>query len=198
MALRKRLWLRIGVLAILGAAAWLAAVYHQISGQAARDEVRPADAIVVFGAAEYSGHPSPVFRARLDHAVMLYKHRIAPLVITTGGAGEDPHFSEGGVGRSYLLAQGIPENAIIAETQGSDTSESAHRVGNIMRTNRLHTCVAVSDGYHLFRIKKMLGSEGLEVYGSPRADARYPGVTRRFLIKMREALGYTWWKLGLD
>ena len=73
------------------------------------DEARPADAIVVFGAAEYVGHPSPVYRARLDHAYDLFQRGLAPVVITTGGAGKDPHFSEGQVGRDYLEARGIPD-----------------------------------------------------------------------------------------
>lgn len=177
---------------------WIAAIYGAISRQAWRDEVRKADAIVVFGAAEYSGHPSPVYRARLDHAANLYQQGIAPLVITTGGAGFDPKFSEGGVGRSYLMSKGVPEGAIIAETQSDDTSTSARRVAVIMRTNGLHSCVAVSDGYHLYRIKKMLGAEGIDVYGSPRADAHPEKAFHRFQAKLREALSYTWWRLGFD
>jgi len=107
---------------------------------------QPADAIVVFGAAQYDGRPSPVFRARLDHAFDLFQHGVAPVVITTGGAGEDPHYSEGEVGHDYLMKRGIPEAKLIAETQGSDTAQSAQRVGVIMRTNRMRTCIAVSDG----------------------------------------------------
>src|SRR5215813_892077 len=106
----KRLWLRLSALVLVAAVVWLALVYRAVSQQALRDEVRPADAIVVFGAAEYSGHPSPIFRARLDHAAALFKLGIAPVVITTGGAGDDPQFSEGGVGRSYLQSRGVPES----------------------------------------------------------------------------------------
>src|SRR5512140_268033 len=92
-----------------------------------RDETHPADAIVVFGAAEYSGRPSPVLRARLDHALDLFHRAVAPVVITTGGAASDPKFSEGGVGKDYLMRHGVPERSLIAETQGRDTSESAVR-----------------------------------------------------------------------
>ena len=114
-------------------------------------QMHAADAIVVFGAAEYAGRPSPFFRARLDHAFALFQQGVAPVVITTGGAAQDPSFSEGGVGRDYLIRRGIAERNLIAETQGTDTAHSAQRVGVIMRTNGMHTCVAVSDQYHVFR-----------------------------------------------
>ena len=124
-------------------------------------KLHPADAIVVFGAAEYAGRPSPVFRARLDHAYDLFQRGVAPVVITTGGSGADPNFSEGGVGHDYLMHRGIPEPRLIAETQGSDTASSAERVAVIMRTNRMRSCVAVSDAYHVFRIRKLLEHEGV-------------------------------------
>ncbi len=137
--------------------------------EGALQEVHPADAIVVFGAAEYSGRPSPVLRARLDHAFDLFEKGIAPVVIVTGGAALDPSFSEGGVGSDYLKHRGIPERDLIAETQGSDTAQSAVRVAVIMRANGLHSCVAVSDAYHVFRIKRLLEHEGIgPVYVAPR------------------------------
>src|SRR5579864_5406287 len=99
----------------------------RIVREAGKQELHPADAIVVFGAAEYAGHPSPVLRARLEHAADLFRRGVAPVVITTGGAGGDPNFSEGGVGRDDLMRRGIPERSLIAETQGSDTAQSAVR-----------------------------------------------------------------------
>ena len=86
---------------------------------------------------------------------------MAPVVITTGGSAQDPDFSEGGVGRDYLLRRGIPEQALIAETQGSDTAQSAARVANIMRANGMRSCIAVSDAYHVFRIRALLEHEGV-------------------------------------
>src|SRR3989442_8467145 len=88
---------------------------------ASLQELHPADAIVVFGAAEYAGRPSPVYRARLDHAYELFRRGIAPGVITFGGAAADPNFSESGVGHHYLEQRGIPASRLIAETQGSET-----------------------------------------------------------------------------
>jgi len=169
-----------------------------IAREGSRQELHRADAIVVFGAAEYAGHPSPVLRARLDHAYGLFQKGIAPVVITTGGAASDPSFSEGGVGRDYLKRRGIPERNLIAETQGSDTAQSAMRVAVIMRANGLHSCVAVSDAYHVFRIKRLLEHEGLgPVYVAPRPDSRPHSVVQRTYAVLREACSYLVWKLGM-
>jgi len=165
---------------------------------AAHPEVHPADAIVVFGAAEYSGRPSPVLKARLDHALDLFHQGIAPVVITTGGAASDPVFSEGGVGRDYLMRHGVPERSLIAETQGRDTSESAARVAVIMRANGLHSCVAVSDAYHVFRIRKLLEHEGIgPVYTAPRLDTRPHSILQRAGAALREATSYLVWRIGI-
>ena len=165
---------------------------------ASHQEVHPADAIVVFGAAEYSGRPSPVLKARLDHALDLFHQGIAPVVITTGGAASDPVFSEGGVGRDYLMRHGVPERSLIAETQGRDTSESAARVAVIMRANGLHSCVAVSDAYHVFRIRRLLEHEGIRpVYTAPRLDTRPHTTLQRAGAALREATSYLVWRIGI-
>ncbi len=169
----------------------------RIAQEADLRQERRADAIVVFGAAEYSGRPSPVYRARLDHAYELYKRGLAPVVITTGGAGEDPSYSEGGVGRDYLIRRGIPESHLIAETQGSDTAQSAERVGVILRTNGMHACIAVSDEYHVFRIQKLLQHEGVQVYVAPRSGSRPHSPWQRFVAVLREAVSYTAWRLHI-
>src|SRR6476660_10620867 len=96
----------------LAPACYTGVVYWRIVNQAGQDEARPADAIVVFGAAEYDGRPSPVYKARLDHANALFRQGLAPLVVTTGGAAADPKFSEGGVGHDYLMRRGVPESAL--------------------------------------------------------------------------------------
>jgi uncharacterized SAM-binding protein YcdF (DUF218 family) len=169
----------------------------QIVHEAGLQEVRPADAIVVFGAAEYAGRPSPVYRARLDHAYDLFQRGAAPVVITTGGSAADPTFSEGGVGHDYLMRRGIPEVKLIAETQGSDTASSAERVAVIMRANRMRSCVAVSDAYHVFRIRKLLEHEGVDVYVAPRPDSRPRASWQRGLAVLREAASYVAWRLHI-
>jgi uncharacterized SAM-binding protein YcdF (DUF218 family) len=195
---RLRWFLRTLVLAAVVAMAFLAITSLQVIHTASLAEARPADAIVVFGAAEYAGHPSPVLRARLDHGFDLFHRGIAPVIITTGGAGADPHFSEGGVGRDYLMRRGVPERNLIAETQGRDTSESAVRVAVIMRTNGLHSCVAVSDAYHVFRIRKLLEHEDVRpVYVAPRPDSKPRGAVQRGLAVLREASSYLLWRVGI-
>jgi uncharacterized SAM-binding protein YcdF (DUF218 family) len=185
-------------LVAVAAITYFAVICLAIVREASRQEAQPADVIVVFGAAEYAGRPSPVYRARLDHAYGLFQRGIAPAVITTGGSGDDPDYSEGGVGHDYLMRRGIPESDLIAETQGADTAQSAQRVAVIMRANRMHTCVAVSDEYHVFRIRKLLEHEGVQVYVAPRADSRPRSAWQRFLAVLREAASYLAWRLHIS
>jgi len=164
---------------------------------AGESPAQKADAILIFGAAQYAGHPSPVYKARLEHGYELFEKGMAPVIITTGGAGQDPDFSEGGVGRDYLLRRGVPEKSLIAETQGSDTAQSAARVGNIMRVNGMHRCIAVSDAYHVFRIRALLEREGVQVEVAPRPESRPHSAWDRLVAVMREALSYLVWKAGI-
>jgi uncharacterized SAM-binding protein YcdF (DUF218 family) len=194
----RRRWLRLLLLSVLGVIVWFTITTVEIVHTASLEELHPSDAIVVFGAAEYSEHPSPVLRARLDHALDLFHRGLAPVVITTGGAGSDPTFSEGGVGRDYLNRHGVPERSLIAEMQGHDTSESAVRVSVIMRANGLHSCIAVSDAYHVFRIRKLLEHEGIgPVYVAPRPDSRPHSSTQRAIAVLREAMSYSLWRIGI-
>lgn len=194
----RRWWLRLLILAAIVVVAFLAITAARIVQAASQQEAPRADAIVVFGAAEYSGRPSPVLKARLDHALDLFHRGVAPVVITTGGAASDPKFSEGGVGRDYLMRHGVPERSLIAETQGRDTSESAERVGVIMHANSLRSCVAVSDAYHVFRIRKLLEHEGVgPVYVSPRPDSRPHSVIQRAVAVLRECTSYLLWRVGI-
>ena len=186
--LHPRRWLRLLGISALVVALFLGITAVRVVHTSTLQETHPADAIVVFGAAEYSGRPSPVLRARLDHAFDLYKLHRAPVVIATGGAAADPLFSEGGVGKEYLRRRGIPENALIAETQGSDTAQSAQRVAVIMRANGLHSCVAVSDAYHVYRIRKLLEHERIgPIYVSPRPDSRPHTAMQRAVAVLRES-----------
>ena len=193
----ERKWLRLLALLVVVAVIYLVSTCLRILREASQQELHTVDAIIVFGAAEYSGRPSPVYRARLDHGFELYKQGLAPVVIATGGAGDDPHYSEGGVGHDYLMHRGIPEPNLIAETQGSDTAQSADRVGVIMRANHMHTCIAVSDEYHVFRIRKLLERQGVKVYVAPRPDSRPRLLWQRGLAVLREALSYMAWQFHI-
>ena len=193
-----RWWFRLPTYLALVLVLFLLVTALQVVHTATLQETNTADAIVVFGAAEYSGRPSPVLRARLDHALDLFHKGVAPVVITTGGAAADPKFSEGGVGRDYLMHHGVPERSLIAETQGRDTAESANRVAVIMRANGLHSCVAVSDAYHVFRIRKLLEHENIgPVYVAPRPDSRPHTWMQRNLAVLREASSYMLWRVGI-
>lgn len=183
--------------AVLVAGVVLAVTCLEIVREASLQELQAADAIVVFGAAEYSGRPSPVYRARLDHAFELFKHGVAPVVITTGGSGADPSYSEGGVGRDYLMSRGIPESSLIAETQGADTAQSAKRVGVILRANHMRSCVAVSDAYHVFRIRRLLEHEGVQVRVAPRPDSLPHTQWQRAEAVLREAVSYLLWRADI-
>ncbi|MGA2729227.1 MAG: YdcF family protein [Terracidiphilus sp.] len=185
------------VVLMLGALAWSAWVYGQIDQFAGRDQAGPADAIAVFGAAEYDGRPSPVFRARLDHAAALYNRGIAPLIIALGGDGGD-QFSEGGVGREYLMSVGIPESAIIAETESRSTAEAARRLAAIARTNRFRRLVVVSDDTHLFRIHAICAANGLDVLTSPRPRVIVEGGNSEAESILHEILSYTAWRLHIE
>jgi uncharacterized SAM-binding protein YcdF (DUF218 family) len=185
------------LVAALSLLAAFSLISFYILHDANKQELRQADAIIVFGAAEYDGRPSPVFRARLDHANELFRQGLASVIITTGGAAADPKFSEGGVGHDYLMRKGVPEAALIAETQASDTAESAERVAAIMRENHLTRCIAVSDAYHMFRIRKMLAHRGLQVFLAPRPDSRPKSRWLSAIALVRESASYLAWRVGL-
>lgn len=194
-AKRSRAVAPILILALLIAGViWVVWVESQIRYYSMRDEARPADAIAVFGAAEYDGRPSPVLRARLDHGLELYQEKLAPLIITLGGGDPTDQHSEGGVGRDYLMAHGVPDSAIIAETESNDTEESAKRLAAIARTNHLRSIVVVSDGTHLFRVHALCSSMGLNVVTSPRQELRALPLSDRMKRNVHEVLSYSFWR----
>lgn len=179
-----------------GAAAWCHWVYGQIERYAGMDQAAPADAIAVLGAAEYDGRPSPVYRARLDHALDLYQRGIAPLIVTLGGPGGDG-YTEGGVGCEYLMSMGVPERRIIAETYSRDTEESVRNLAVIARANGLRRLVIVSDGTHLFRVHAICAAYGLDVLTSPRPRLDVEGGSSEDAYIAHEILSYTAWRLHL-
>ncbi len=155
-----------------------------------RDEAAPADAIVVLGTAQYNGVPSPVLRARLDHALALYRQGVAPLIITTGGHGRDPRFSEGGVGRAYLEARGVPAEALLAEEAGESSWQSLKNVAELAAPQGVRRVVVVSDPFHMARLKLMARDLGFEVLGSPtRTSPISRSPLQELFYVLREAAG---------
>ncbi|MCC7173584.1 MAG: YdcF family protein [Bryobacterales bacterium] len=194
--MRRRLAWLLPLAALTAVGVRLVAVAWRIHQQSTVDEAQPAELIVVLGAAEYRGRPSPVFRARLDHALDLYLRGLAPRILTTGGAGGDPLFTEGGVGRAYLVGKNVPSEAILVEPEAATTMQSVAAAAEIMHRMGLTSCILVSDGYHIFRAKQMLTDQGVKVYGSPRpTPAGAP--SRLWWLYLRQSVGYFLWQAGI-
>jgi uncharacterized SAM-binding protein YcdF (DUF218 family) len=132
-----------------------------------RDEARPAQAIVVLGAAQYAGKPSPVLRARLDHALDLWNRHLASLLILTGGTGSGDTTSEAAVGRKYAKKHGVPDSAILVENEGRTTSESMRAVAGMLEVRGLQSALLVSDPFHMLRLRILARRFGFTPYTSP-------------------------------
>ena len=140
---------------------------YRIWDQGGRDERRAADAIVVMGAAQYDGTPSPLFAARLDHAIALFKDGVAPRLIVTGGKREGDRTTEAASARVYAIARDVPEDAIMAEDASRTTLQSIRGVATLMDEFDLQTAVFVSDPTHMLRVLRMAADVGIDAYGSP-------------------------------
>jgi uncharacterized SAM-binding protein YcdF (DUF218 family) len=131
------------------------------------DQARPADAIVVLGAAQYDGRPSPVLRARLDHGIALFKRGLAPRLILTGGRGIGDTTTEAAVGRRYAIKRGVPSSAILLEAAGRTTDESMDGVAAIMHEAGVRRAVLVSDPFHMLRLDILARRHGITAWTSP-------------------------------
>ncbi len=181
---------------VLVRAEW--SLYQAIRRQAVTDDARPADAIVVMGAAEFDGYPSPVYRDRLDHAFDLEQRGLAPWVITTGGSGGDRHFTEAGVGRDYLIQKGADGAKLLMETHGETTYQSVRAAAAILHRLHARTCIAVSDGFHLYRVKVMFAAFGITAFGSPVPESPIEAdPSLRTFYSLRELANLTLWRLHI-
>jgi uncharacterized SAM-binding protein YcdF (DUF218 family) len=176
-------WLLAAIAAIL--LLWAASLAFVIYA-GARPVLRPADAIVVLGAAQYNGRPSPVFKARLDHGITLYRQGYAPRLILTGGVGQRDTLSEGEVGRRYALDKGIPETAMLVEREGATSAASMTAAALLMREHNLTTALIVSDSYHMLRLELLARRLGIRAYRAPAPAApidRSVGERRRYVLR---------------
>jgi len=163
-----------------------------------REEARKADVIVVLGAAQYNGHPSPVLEARLNHAVDLYRRGIAKTLIMTGGQAPGDTVSEAVVSRRFAVRAGVPRGAILVETSGMTTRESMEAVGRLMHARRMKSAVLVSDPFHMLRLKLLARRQGVTGYTSPTRTSpisRNSSQERKFML--RESIGLPLVLLGL-
>ena len=154
----------VGIVVLIAVGGYAA---YRIWDQAGRDERRAADAIVVMGAAQYDGRPSPLFAARLDHAIDLYHEGVAPRLIVTGGKREGDRTTEAASAREYMLRHDVPEDAILTEDTSRTTLQSIRGVEALMQGSGLRTAVFVSDPTHMLRVLRMAADEGIDAYGSP-------------------------------
>lgn len=150
-----------GLLLVLAYTTW------RIWEQGGRDQARPADAIVVLGAAQYDGVPSPIYEARLDHAINLFEEGYAPVIVMTGGKLPGDKTTEADAGRAYAIARGVPADAILVEDQGRTTLESLRTVGGMLRERGLRTAVFVSDRTHMLRVLRIARDQDVDAFGSP-------------------------------
>ncbi|MGZ5232437.1 MAG: YdcF family protein [Burkholderiales bacterium] len=165
--LHRSLWGRL-TLTLLGVLVlgWVASLLAVLAWER-HDQTRPAGAIVVLGAAQYVGHPSPVLRARLDHAISLWNRRLAPILIVTGGRGRGDTTSEAAVSQRYAAQRGVPVKAILLETEGRTTSQSMAGVAALMSNQNRKDVLLVSDPFHMLRLVILARRHGLEPFASP-------------------------------
>ena len=149
------------------------------------DSRRASDAIVVLGAAQWAGRPSPVLRARLDHGAALWRERVAPMLLLTGGVGDGDTMSEAEVGRRYLVAKGIPASAILVERTGRTTGQSVRSAAAILRGEGLRRVVLVSDPFHALRLRILAARHGLDAATSP---TRTSPIARNAVTEWRYVL----------
>jgi uncharacterized SAM-binding protein YcdF (DUF218 family) len=173
-------------------ASLLAAIYWQ----ARTDQIAPVDAIVVLGAAQYDGRPSPVLRARLDEALVAFRDGVAPLVVVSGGRQPGDRYTEAEASRDYLIEHGVPRTAILLENEGRTSEQSMDGVAKILRPRGLHRILLVSDGFHLFRLKIMARHLGLTALGLAASTSPIKqGSKEELSYVIREAGGivaYLW------
>jgi uncharacterized SAM-binding protein YcdF (DUF218 family) len=182
------------LLAIVLIAAGWAAVVVAVAVHGARDQATGADAIVVLGAAQYNGRPSPVFRARLDHAATLYQRALAPLVLVTGGVGAHDTLNEANVGRDYLVRLGLPSETIVP-LAGEDTYASLSEVKRWFDGRTSRRVLLVSDGFHMLRLQIIASRLGLTPFTSPAPGSPIHANARRntgYLFAEGFKVPYTW------
>jgi uncharacterized SAM-binding protein YcdF (DUF218 family) len=163
----RRDLVRIGAWLIAGSVVVGLYTVYRISSQGDRDERRPADAIVVLGAAQFNGVPSDVFAARLDHAVELYQAGLATYLVVTGGKQPGDRTTEAATARAYAIARGVPDAKILMEDTGRNTLDSIEAVGAIFRAHHFGSGLFVSDRTHMLRVLRMASDQGILAWGSP-------------------------------
>ena len=157
--------------------AYLGVTFAQVWAASRRDSARPAQAIVVFGTAQYNGRPSAVLRARLDHALILYRRRLAPKIVVTGGSRPGDRFTEATASANYLLSKGVADADILREVSGQSSWQSLAATADFLKGQGIHDVLLVSDPFHSFRITAMAGELGLDGHASPTRTSPIGGMS---------------------
>ncbi len=167
--------------------AYGAVMFSRIRTSAGHDQAQRVDAIIVMGAAQYNGQPSPVLKARLDHAHDLFDRGFANIIITTGGFGPDPNFSEAHVSARYLSEQGIDPSQIVTEQGSGTTYDTVQAASRLMHSNGWKKALVVSDGFHLYRVKEIFADSRVDALTSPApASPIEVASTSRIWFTVRE------------
>lgn len=171
----RRRWLRrtvrVAMALVVLLVAYVALTFVQVYRASHHDGARPADAIIVLGAAQYDGEPSPVLQDRLDHALDLYEADLAERIVLTGGRQEGDRFTEATAGYNYLRARGVPDEALLKEVDGTSTWESLRASARFLLAEDLSRVVLVTDDYHAYRVEAIAEDIGLDATVSP-TDSR--------------------------
>lgn len=176
---------------VLAGMLYLTVTFAQVYLAARRDEARPAQAIVVFGTAQYDGEPSPVLAARLDHAIQLYERHLAPVVVVTGGNQPGDRFTEAAASANYLLARGIPDEDVLREVSGTSSWQSLAAVSAFLEDRDIKDVLLVSDPFHSLRISAMAHELGLTAHASPTRTSPISGVTEmRYMARETVAVAF--------
>lgn len=172
--------IKLGLLAVLLLGVYLGVTFVQVWQAARRDEARPAQAIVVFGAAQYGGRPSPVLRARLDHAISLYKDGLADAIVVTGGRlpSDTSGYTEARASAEYLMRRGIPDGDILREVTGRNSWQSLASAAAFLKRRGITRVLLVSDGFHSLRVGAMADELGLTAYTSPTRSSPITGMEK--------------------
>lgn len=190
MIFRRKI-LKIFLFLIVVLLAYFAILIFKIYDQSRIDEAQKANAIVVLGAAQWNGNPSPIFQARLDYALSLYKQNYAPVIILTGGVSEKESMSEAFAGKNYLTQKEMEKELIYIEEQGHTSWQSLNQVARILKKQNLNSIILVSDGFHMMRLKKMAKDLNIEAFGSPVKNSLITNnKLTEFKYILREAIVY--------
>lgn len=166
------------VVGLLAAAVlYLGVTFAQVWGAARNDQARPAEAIVVFGTAQYNGVPSPVLAARLDHAIELYEKDLAPVIVVTGGNQPGDQFTEATASANYLIQRGVPDEDVLREVSGTSSWQSLAAAANFLGDRQITEVLLVSDPFHSLRIRAMATELGLDGHASPTKTSPIRGMT---------------------